>query len=179
MLMLKKTEAGFTLTELLVTLVIASIGILGVAGLQAKSLQLTRDANFRASAIIAANDLLDRVRVNSTQTYALAITDVPPAAAANCAATACTTAQLAAYDLARWACSVRSTNLAGEAYPICTTLGISGSLPLGASSISSVAGATGIYEVEVRWASDGLQTLCGERVAGQACERIVLRTAAL
>ena len=93
--MLKKTEAGFTLTELLVTLVIASIGILGVAGLQAKSLQLTRDANFRASAIIAANDLLDRVRVNSTQTYALAITDVPPAAAANCAATACTTAQLA------------------------------------------------------------------------------------
>ena len=92
MLMLKKTEAGFTLTELLVTLVIASIGILGVAGLQAKSLQLTRDANFRASAIIAANDLLDRVRVNSTQTYALAITDVPPAAAANCAATACTTA---------------------------------------------------------------------------------------
>ena len=77
---------GVTLIELLVTLVIVSVGVLGVAGLQATSLQLTRDVNYKLTAVQLANDVFDRVRINRDQSYALAITDVPPAGAANCAA---------------------------------------------------------------------------------------------
>jgi len=42
---------GVTLIELLVTLVIVSVGVLGVAGLQATSLQLTRDVNYKLTAL--------------------------------------------------------------------------------------------------------------------------------
>ena len=168
--------AGVTLIELLVTLVIVAVGVLGVAGLQATSLQLTRDVNFKLTAVQLANDIFDRIRVNRDQSYALAITDVPPAGATDCANSSCTAAQLTMYDLARWACSVRSTNLAGEAYAICSTLSVAGTLPLGASSIAEVSGAAGTYEVHIRWAIDGVQTLCGAREAGQACQSLTIRT---
>jgi type IV pilus assembly protein PilV len=167
---------GVTLIELLVTLVIVSVGVLGVAGLQATSLQLTRDVNYKLTAVQLANDVFDRVRINRDQTYALAITDVPPAGATNCVSSTCSAAQLATYDLARWACSVRSTNLAGETYAICSSLSVSGALPLGASSIAEVSGAEGTYEVQIRWAIDGVQTLCGAREAGQACQSLTIRT---
>ena len=117
----KVSSRGVTLVELLVTLVILSVGVLGVAGLQVTSMQLTRDVNFRLTAVQLANDVLDRVRINPNQTYALGVGDVPPVGAVNCSSTTCTSAQLATYDLARWACSVRSQNLAGETFPICTT----------------------------------------------------------
>ncbi len=67
----KVSSRGVTLVELLVTLVILSVGVLGVAGLQVTSMQLTRDVNFRLTAVQLANDVLDRVRINPNQTYAL------------------------------------------------------------------------------------------------------------
>ena len=172
----KVLSRGVTLVELLVTLVILSVGVLGVAGLQVTSMQLTRDVNFRLTAVQLANDVLDRVRINRNQTYALGVGDVPPVGAVNCSSTTCTSAQLATYDLARWACSVRSQNLAGETFPICTTLSVAGVLPLGASRIEAVSGAAGTYEVEIWWSIDGIQTLCGSRDAGQPCQSLTLRT---
>ncbi len=63
---LRITSKGFTLLEVLVALVIFSIGLLGLAGLQILSLRLTGDSLLRTTAAILANDMIDRMRANPT-----------------------------------------------------------------------------------------------------------------
>jgi type IV pilus assembly protein PilV len=58
------TSRGFTLIEILVTLVIISVGLLGVAGLHALSLRNNYDALIRSHASALAGDIADRMRAN-------------------------------------------------------------------------------------------------------------------
>lgn len=62
--------AGFTLLEVLIALVIASIGLLGLAGLQAASLRANHGAYLRSQAAFIASDIADRMRVNLDATVA-------------------------------------------------------------------------------------------------------------
>jgi type IV pilus assembly protein PilV len=55
---------GMTLIEVLVTLVIISVGLLGVAALQLTTLRNNYDAYVRSQAAMLAADLLDRMRAN-------------------------------------------------------------------------------------------------------------------
>lgn len=55
---------GFTLLEVLITVVIFSIGLLGLAGLQVKGLTLAHDSLLRTTATLLANDMADRMRAN-------------------------------------------------------------------------------------------------------------------
>lgn len=56
--------SGFTLLEVLITVVIFSIGLLGLAGLQVKGLTLAQDSLLRTTATLLANDMADRMRAN-------------------------------------------------------------------------------------------------------------------
>lgn len=56
---------GFTLIEALVALVIVSVGLLGLAGLQSSSLKLTQGSYFRSIASQRADDIAERMRTNS------------------------------------------------------------------------------------------------------------------
>jgi type IV pilus assembly protein PilV len=55
---------GFTLVELLIALLVLSIGMLGIATLFAESLQAGRSAQLRTQAVSIAADLADRIRAN-------------------------------------------------------------------------------------------------------------------
>jgi type IV pilus assembly protein PilV len=57
-------SAGFTLLEVLVSIVILSIGLLGMAGLMAVSLKSSTTAYHRSQATVLADDILDRMRAN-------------------------------------------------------------------------------------------------------------------
>jgi len=57
-------QSGFSLVEVLVALVIMSVGMLGIAGLYVQSLQAGRTSMFRHNAIILASDVADRIRAN-------------------------------------------------------------------------------------------------------------------
>lgn len=57
-------HAGFTLIEVLIAVVIFSIGLLGWAGLQVAALDGTRSAELRTLAVLQAQDLADRMRAN-------------------------------------------------------------------------------------------------------------------
>lgn len=59
-------NSGFTLIEVLVSIVILSIGLLGLAGLQAKALRATHSSSFKSVAAQRANDVADRIRANYT-----------------------------------------------------------------------------------------------------------------
>ena len=57
---LVRKEKGASLIEVLVAVVILSIGILGIAGIQIVSLQQNRGALLRLEALQLANDIIDR-----------------------------------------------------------------------------------------------------------------------
>lgn len=54
-------EHGFSMLEVLITMVIVSFGLLGVAGLQLKSLQHAHASYQRSLATVQANDLVERL----------------------------------------------------------------------------------------------------------------------
>jgi type IV pilus assembly protein PilV len=61
---LRARSRGMTLVEVLVTMVITSVGLLGVAAMQLTSLRSNYDAYVRSQAAMLAADLLDRMRAN-------------------------------------------------------------------------------------------------------------------
>ncbi len=60
----RKRLAGFTLIEILIALVIFSIGLLGLAGMQLRGAEGTNTAYFRSQATLLANDMAERMHAN-------------------------------------------------------------------------------------------------------------------
>lgn len=59
-------QTGFSLVEVMITLVIMSVGMLGIAGLYVQSMQAGRTSMFRHHAVTLAGDVADRIRANPT-----------------------------------------------------------------------------------------------------------------
>jgi len=82
-LSLRIRNSGFTLVEVLVTLVILSAGLLGVAALHTASLRNNLDSALRSQASVLAADIADRMRGNRNAAiagnYNLQLTDATPA----------------------------------------------------------------------------------------------------
>jgi type IV pilus assembly protein PilV len=98
-----RTQRGFSMLEILVTLFLLTMWLLASAGVQSSALKFNKAAQFRTQAVYLATDLAERMQANKTATVAggyvysgAAIT--PP----NCLTAACTSAQLAQFDLAEW-----------------------------------------------------------------------------
>lgn len=74
-------QGGMTLIEVLVALLVLSIGLLGVAGLQWQALRSNHGAHLRSQATILAHDIADRMRANRTEAedgaYAVDIGEIP------------------------------------------------------------------------------------------------------
>jgi len=76
---LRKKNQGSSLLEVLISVVILAIGLLGLAGLQMASQKNNHSAQFRTHAVIQAYSLIDRMRLNKSENYALAMTSTAPA----------------------------------------------------------------------------------------------------
>lgn len=99
-----RQQTGFTLIEILVTVFVIGLGLLAVAGLQIIGKKTAFDAAQRTLAAQATQDILARMRANAgaVSSYLTANAVALNAPAVNCASSACTPAQLAAWDLHRW-----------------------------------------------------------------------------
>jgi len=84
MIMLKKIQtlkqqAGVSLIEVLITIIIMAIGLLGIAGLQNTSLKFSYESYLRTQGSFLAYDLIDRIRANPDGgPYNLAFNETPP-----------------------------------------------------------------------------------------------------
>lgn len=83
--------------EILVAVLVISIGILGLATLQGTATRQNSNAYLRSQATILAHDIAERMRANSENAddYVLAMADDPP-----------TDTTRAAEDLAEWIASI-------------------------------------------------------------------------
>ncbi len=112
-------QAGITLIESLIALVLAALGILGVLGMQMRTLADTQTGVRRAQAIRLIEDLSERTRVNPNSLGQIAtyVSDWGSTAQAttDCTAAQCTSAELASFHLARWRTSVGQVLPGGSA----------------------------------------------------------------
>ena len=60
----RRAQRGFTLIEILVTVVLISVGLLGIAALQLTTLRGNQESYVRSQANVLAGDILDRIRAN-------------------------------------------------------------------------------------------------------------------
>lgn len=60
------SQSGFSLLEVIITMGILAVGLLGLAGLQARAINAEADSFSRAQAIMLANELADRMNANLT-----------------------------------------------------------------------------------------------------------------
>ena len=106
-------QRGFSLVEVLITLVIMSVGMLGIAGLYVQSMQAGRTSMFRHNAVTLAGDVADRIRANPGAGIAYA---APNGANNNCVngGVDCSPAQMAAHDILQWKNQAIDTLPAGE-----------------------------------------------------------------
>ncbi len=74
--LLKKSQAGVTLLEVLIAALVLGIGLLGVAGLQVTALQTNQDASFQSQAVNLAYDLSDRMRAHCPERAACGVANV-------------------------------------------------------------------------------------------------------
>jgi type IV pilus assembly protein PilV len=104
-----RRQAGVGMVEVLVAVLILSIGVLGFAGMQLKALKSTGDTFVRSQAMVLASDIVSRIAVNPGQlaTYSTAAswTSAPVTDAAKptwwdtCVSASCTQAALAGWDI--------------------------------------------------------------------------------
>lgn len=116
----KSTQRGFSLMEVLIALLIMSIGLLGLAALQATSLKSNHGAYQRSQAIFLAYDIIDRMRANRNIAiagdYNLAMNSSAPAASVS---------SLADTDMNDWMTNFVEVLLpAGDGSVNCTNAGV-------------------------------------------------------
>ncbi|OOG36934.1 type IV pilus modification protein PilV [Polaromonas sp. A23] len=147
---LKSNHAGFSMIEVLVTLVILSFGLLGVAGLLVSGVSNAASSEAMSKASQLAADMADRIRANpvvamsATSQYITTYADVAPTSPTS----------IAERDKKEWL----------EALAV--------QLPQGDGKITStVSAGQRKMEIEVRWSnclgtlSDAARTLCTDNSA--------------
>lgn len=104
-----KAEQGVGLIEVLVAVLILTVGILGLVGLQTRALQLSQESLLQSQAMMMAYEMTDRIRANKTTAddYEVMYGE-NVAASQNCQTGSCTPAQLALYELNEWKTNVAS-----------------------------------------------------------------------
>lgn len=158
-------QRGLGLLEVLVALVVISLGVLGMASLQLTGMKHSSSGYSRSKALLLAENMATRMRINQpavfTMDYAGFDSD-----AINCtaqpapycqttsaaAAASCTSAELAQFDLYSVACGDWGTGSADQ--------GAKGALPEGRLQVRCDAASclpTSPYAIEVSW-SEGRTT---------------------
>lgn len=139
---------GFSLIEVLVALLVLSIGLLGLAALQTTGLTLNHESYGRTQAVLQAYDIIDRIRANKSDsggavnsTYDSVTLGAAPGTT-DCTSTTCTGTRLAEYDIRKWN-AANTSLLANGKGAICK-----GNFSTDLSSCSTTGS---IYRIAITW----------------------------
>ena len=161
---MRKTS-GFSLVEVLVSIVVLSFGLLGMVGMQAASLQANREARLQSSAVVLAREAAEMIRGNKaigllTTTTAnpylgsfssspLVATDPKYCLNVATGTTACTnTTEIAKAQMTEWLARV-DAQLPGARVDVCFD-----SAPFDSNGLprwACTAGTSGVIMVKIGW----------------------------
>lgn len=133
-------QAGFSLIEALVSLIVISVGMIGIAAMYGQGLGASRTALYRTQAVNLASDMADRIRANRTATTSYE----GVGANGNCdpgGNTNCTVQAMARHDLWLWRTQVQNQ------------------LPGGVGTVTVDTTTPPVYNISVTWTEVGLGPL--------------------
>ena len=97
---------GFTLIEVMVSIVLLTISLLGLAALQSSSTKFDHQAYLRSQSVMLAGDMIDRMRSNSSAATSghYTVSPTPTSYTTDCSllASSCSPEELSTYDLIKW-----------------------------------------------------------------------------
>ena len=110
-------QRGITLFESLVAIVVMALGILGILGVQMRTLSDTQTGVRRAQAIRLIEDMGERMKANPSALANLSsyVSNFAASPTVPSCASGCTAANLATYDVAVWKRTVRESLPLGKA----------------------------------------------------------------
>lgn len=109
-------QSGITMIEVLVTMVIVSVGLLGAAAMVINGLESNRNAYLRTQASILAYDMSDRIRANSGEAASYdgfsfnAKDSLPALPSCVSGSSGCDAANMVNVDQAQWAASLKQSD---------------------------------------------------------------------
>ena len=162
---------GFALFEVMVTVFILAVGVLGLAAVQIKTYALTRDADYRTNAALHAEGLAEAMRANPQRSldasssliswqldhYTTGLLGRKASInAEDCHSKVCTQQQLAQYDLAAFLAGLRTSFPADSVYAqVCRTTDFN-KLPT-PDDMGCSGGSAGAMAIKIAWRSRATQ----------------------
>ncbi|AGW91548.1 type IV pilus modification protein PilV [Cupriavidus necator] len=189
----KRRQSGTSLIEVLITMVLVAIVLIGMMSLQAASLRYRSGASVRYTIVDAATDLSERIRANTSalaegvpegaNAYLDALAVQPPAAPAkDCSRVTCDGAEYAAWDVSQWWATLIA-QLPGAGVASWTS-------PAAAAPAGTIPAGFVSYRLELYWkdpastaaaadcsqaANNYFATLAGFDTRGVTCATVTLR----
>lgn len=154
-------QHGFSLLEVLIALLVLSVGLLGIAGLQTVSLRFNHQSYERTQATVLISEMFEKIAANPVAARAGSFDSVPllsPSgsyAAYGSCPTNCSPTELATYDLFRWKSSIEDPRRLAQ----------------GQGSIARVNDPDGptahVYDITVSWVENDLNMTQSMRMRTQ------------
>lgn len=143
----ERKSHGFTLVEVMVSVLVLSMGLLGFASLQVYGMKNTHSAYLRTQATALAYEITDRMRANPSAITAGTYNLASPTRKAECTQTSgCNPTELAQNDIFEWGNTV-SGNLPSGQGVVCLDSTPKDGTPLGSQCDSSGT----VYVIKIWW----------------------------
>ncbi|HEX8011780.1 MAG TPA: type IV pilus modification protein PilV [Casimicrobiaceae bacterium] len=193
-----RADAGFTLLEVLITMVILALGLLGLFGLQTKAQKAEIESYQRTQALVLIQDIVDRMNANRADAFSQAYVTASPVGGGG-ALTDCAGKTGADLDLCEWGNLLKGVAETAAGGSCTTTSGTAciggmtaakGCIAYDAAteltdSTGAVQAGTGLYTISIVWEGLSATTLqsdqlkCGTAPYGARMVNSTLRIAAL
>lgn len=154
-------EHGFSLLEVLIALLVLSVGLLGIAGLQTVSLRFNHQSYERTQAVVLVSEIIEKMTSNPVAVrdgiFNAVDTSAGPITGYGTCPTSCTTTELANYDLFRWQSAIQNPR----------------NLAQGVGTIQRVftpmvgTATQHVFNVTVSWVENGLTMTQGMQIRAQ------------
>jgi len=128
-------QRGSTLIEVLVTLFIMAVGLLGLASMQMISIKNVNNSQYRTLATDYAYDMVERMRANTSGVDAGKYDSLSTSSATSTSCSACSTSEVAQLDEYEWS-------------ELITQDVLSGGLPSGSGTVTANGD---VYEIHIEW----------------------------
>ena len=171
---------GFTLLEVLITMIVLAIGMLGLANLQSKIHVTEVESYQRAHAVLLMQDMIDRINSNRTNASSYVSADVlGTGSTVNCSAPA----TLADRDRCEWQSALLGASEKSGGSNVGAMIGARGCIELVQAANAGAGVCTpGIYRITVAWqglyptAPPNDSLACGKDAYGDENLRRVITT---
>ena len=144
-------QTGIGLIEVLIALIVLSIGFLVSANMQLRGMKTNQETYFESQALMLANDMMDRMRSNRAGVLAGSYDDMTTGDVnkPSCASSGCDASGLAALDKYEWSAHLVNVDDDTDFIPVLPP----GSDNVAAKGTVSSPDSDGVYTITLHWKS--------------------------